>query len=243
MRRLSILAACAFVVVTSACSSSVKPEDNSSTTSVEFVPSTTVFETTTTTTLPPLGVTPSTTSIPPSQVPRAKNAVGDCEFPEGSHYCIWGTEPIDLVVNNSRTADVAREATQTFTAVSTNVTMAQIPLRTTDIGELQLRTAANSQVAPCLSVLLFTSSGYPVASAVYVNGGGFGRYQTLEVPLRSNLRVGEKYSLQIVKSPACATSSLAIRIAMSTLWKYPQAYGELSVDGRKSIGSLWARID
>ena len=242
MRRRSILTACMFVVVASACSSSVEPVAKSSTTIVSSTTSTTTLETTTST-LPPLDVTPSTTSIPLSQVPRAKNAVGDCEFPEGSHYCVWGTEPIDRVINNSRTAEVAQVASQSFTAVSTNMTMAQIPLRTTDIGELQLRTVANSQIEPCLSVLLVSAAGYPVASAVYVNAGGPGQFQTLEVPLRSNLRVGEKYSLRIAKSQACVASSLAIRIAMSTLWKYPQAYGELNVDGRTSIGSLWARID
>jgi hypothetical protein len=30
---------------------------------------------------------------------------------------------------------------------------------------------------------------------------------------------------------------------MTSDWKYPRAYGDLTVDGRRSIGSLWGRID
>ena len=207
------------------------------------VVTTTTLPSTTTSTLPPLTNSTSTTSIPEAEVPRAKFAVDACEFPKGSQYCVWGTEPLDLVVNNSRIADVQQRVVQSFTAASNEVSMVELPLQTSDIGELVLIDRLQAEQLPCLSVHLTSESGYRIASAVYRDAGGTGRQQRVEVPLVAKLRVGKKYNIRIEKEPACAARSLAIRIAMSSLWKYPKAFGELSVDSRTSIGSLWARIN
>lgn len=176
-------------------------------------------------------------------MPRAKLAAEACEFPKGSQYCIWGTEPLDLVVNNSRIADVQQSVVQTFTAASNDISMVELPLQTSDIGELVLLSQSQVEPLPCLAVHLASDSGRDIATAVYGDAGGTGRLQRVEVPLVAKVRVGQKYSVRIEKQAACASRSVAIRIAMSSLWKYPKAYGELSVDSRTSIGSLWARIN
>ena len=199
----------------------------------------------TTVTLPRFPESPSSTPIPEPEVPRAKMAAGECEYPEGSHYCIWGTEPIDLVVNNSRIAYVQQNVVQSFTAVSNQISMVELPLQTSDIGELVLLNGSQSSSIACLSVHLMSESGLRIASASYGDAGGVGvgRLQQVEMPLIANLLVGRKFQLQISKEPACLDRSLAVRVAMSSKWKYPKASGGLTLDSNSSIGSLWARIE
>lgn len=230
------LAACSSPGNSAPSTSMTPPAPSSSTTSTTVVPSTT------TTTFPVRYTTTSTTSVPETEVPRAKNAVDACAYPEGSHYCIWGTEPLDLVVNNSRIADVDRYAVQTFTAVSNTVSMVEIPLQSADIGTLVLSTPG-SPVEPCISVMLTNDAGKMLASATYGDSGGGGRLQRIEVPLEASVRVGGLYAVRISKVQSCAARPLSVRVAMSSLWKYPKASGRLSIDSRDSIGSLWARIN
>lgn len=245
MRRLLMkLSFVAFFL--SSCSSSV----STVTSIVVTQPPTTVSTTSTSTTgLPTATVTlprvperPSSTPIPEPEVPRAKLAADECEYPEGSHYCIWGTEPIDLVVNNSRVANVQQSVVQSFSAVSNQISMVEVPLQTSDIGELVFLKQSQKQFA-CVSVHLMTESGLRIASAFYGDAGGVGRLQQVEVPLIASIQVGKKYQLEVSKELACVSRSLAVRIATSSLWKYPKSSGSLIVDSNSSIGSLWARID
>jgi len=197
---------------------------------------------TTTVTLPRVPERPSSTPIPEPEVPRAKLAADECEYPEGSHYCIWGTEPLDLVLNNSRVANVQQSVVQSFSAVTNQISMVEVPLQTSDIGELALLNQSQKQFA-CVSVHLMSESGLRIASAFYGDAGGAGRLQRVEVPLIASIQVGKKYQLEVLKEPACVSRSLAVRIATSSLWKYPKASGSLTLDSNSSIGSLWARIN
>ena len=64
---------------------------------------TTTSTTTTTTTIP---IAPPATDVVlsvPSTLPESKNqGYGPCVDPDGAQYCIWGTQPVELTVNNSR---------------------------------------------------------------------------------------------------------------------------------------------
>jgi hypothetical protein len=230
----------------SSCSSSV----STVTSIVVLQPPTTVSTTSTSTTQPPTTAvtlprvpeTPSSTPVPEPDVPRAKLAADECEYPEGSHYCIWGTEPLDLVLNNSRVAIVQQSVVQSFSAVTNQISMVEVPLQTSDIGELALLNQSQKQLA-CVSVHLMSESGLRIASAFYGDAGGDGRLQRVEVPLIASIQVGKKYQLEVLKEPACVSRSLAVRIATSSLWKYPKASGTLILDSQTSIGSLWARIN
>jgi hypothetical protein len=177
------------------------------------------------------------------EVPRAKLAADQCEYPKGSHYCIWGTEPIDLVVNNSRVAYVQQGVVQSFTAVSRQISMIKVPLQTSDIGELVLLNQGQTELVACLSVHLMSESGVRISSAIYGDAGGVGRLQQVEVPMAASLLVGRKFQIQISKESACLSRSLAVRIAMSSQWKYPKASGRLFLDSNVSSGSIWARIE
>jgi hypothetical protein len=185
---------------------------------------------------------PSSTPISEPKVPRAKLAAGECEYPEGSHYCIWGTEPLDLVVNNSSIATVQQTVAQTFTAVTDEISMVELQLQTSDIGELVLLNQLQSPNIACVSVHLMSESGLRIASASYGDAGGAGRLQQIEVPLNASLVVGRKFQLQIAKEPACVSRLLAVRIATASAWRYPKASGTLFLDSETITGSLWARI-
>jgi hypothetical protein len=230
----------------SSCSSSV----STVTSTIEILPSTTMATTSTSTTpssttvtLPRIPDVPSSTPIPEIKIPRAKLATDICEFPQGSHYCIWGTEPLDLVVNNSSIASVQQNVAQTFTAVADRFSKVELPLQTSDIGELVLLNQSQSQAIACLSVHLVSEGGRRIASAYYADAGGVGRLQLVEVPLAASVQVGESYKLEVLKEPACVSRSLAVRIATASAWRYPKASGRLFLDAQTLIGSLWARIN
>ena len=232
-----LLSSCSNSISTVTSTVATQPPSTVSTTSTSVKPPDV------TVTLPRTPETPSTTPIPEPEVPRAKMATDECEYPEGSHYCIWGTEPLDLVVNNSRIAYVQQNVVQSFTAVTTQISKVEMPLQTSDIGELVLLSQSKTPLVACLSVHLMSESGLRIASASYGDAGGVGRLQQVEVPLIANLLVGRKFQLQISKEPACLLRSLAVRVAMSSKWKYPKASGGLTLDSNSSIGSLWARIE
>jgi hypothetical protein len=231
----------------SSCSSSVTTVTSIAMSQPPITVSTTSTSTTqaptTAVTLPRVPERPSSTPIPEPEVPRAKLAADECEYPEGSHYCIWGTEPIDLVVNNSRIAYIQQSVVQSFTAVSDQISMVEVPLQTSDIGELVLLNQALTPSASCLSVHLTTETGRRISSVYYADAGGVGRLQLVEVPLVASVQVGGRYKLEVLKEPACVPRSLAIRITTSSFWKYPKASGTLILDSQTSIGSLWARIN
>jgi hypothetical protein len=231
-----LLSSCSNSISTVASTVAVQPPSTVSTTSTSLKPPAT------TVTLPRFPATPANTPIPEPEVPRAKIAAGECEHPEGSHYCIWGTEPLDLVVNNSSIANVQHNMVQTFTAVRDKISMVELALQTFDTGELLLLNPSQSQTIACISVHLMSESGLRIASASYGDAGGFGRLQQVEAPLNASLVVGRKYQLQIVKEPACVSRSLAVRIATASAWRYPKASGRLFLDSEKWTGSLWARI-
>jgi hypothetical protein len=230
----------------SACSSSV----STVTSTVEVLPSTTMATTSTSTnppstteTLPRSPEVPSSTPIPENKIPRAKLSTEKCDSPGGSHYCIWGTEPLDLVVNNSSITGVQQNVVQSFVAVSDQISMVVLPLQTSDIGELVLLSQLQTPSASCLSVHLLGESGRRIASSYFGDGGGVGRLQLVEVPLVASVQVGGRYKLEVLKEPACVSRSVAIRIATSSLWMYPKASGKLFLDSQTSNGSLWARIN
>jgi len=233
-------------LIISSCSSSV----STVTSTVEILPSTTMATTSTSTTPSSTTVTfprspdvPTSTPIPETKIPRAKLSTEKCDSPTGSHYCIWGTEPLDLVANNSSVTGVQQNVVQSFVAVSDKISMVVLSLQTTDIGELVFLSQLQSSSASCLSVHLLGESGRRIASSYYGDAGGVGRLQLVEVPLVANVQVGAKYKLEILKEPACVSRSLAVRIATSSLWMYPKASGKLFLDSQTSIGSLWARIN
>jgi hypothetical protein len=233
------------ILFLSSCSSSASTVTSTivqSSTSIAST-STSVPQTVTTETLPRFTELPSSTPIPEPKIPRAKLATDKCQFPEGSHYCIWGTEPLDLVVNNSSIAAVQQNVAQTFTAASDKISMVELPLQTSDIGELVLLNQSQSQAIACLSVHLVSEGGRRIASAYYADAGGVGRLQLVEAPLAASVQVRGRYKLEVLKEPACVSRSLAVRIATASAWRYPKASGRLFLDAQTSIGSLWARIN
>ncbi|MFM9132150.1 MAG: hypothetical protein ACKORY_05370, partial [Actinomycetota bacterium] len=118
--------------------------------SEEAVPTTTVAPATTTTSTSTTSTTSTTTTtIPiappptdvvltvPSTVPAPrKTGNGPCADPEGADYCIWGTQPVDLTVNNSRKATMNTGLRQVFTAVSKKMSTVEIVLESRTIGAL-----------------------------------------------------------------------------------------------------------
>ena len=242
--RMLLLKVSVIGLLVSSCSSSVSTVTSTIVQSSTSIASTSTSSppTVTTETLPRFTEVPSSTPIPETKVPRAKLAAGECEYPEGTHYCIWGTEPLDLVVNNSSIATVQQNVAQTFTAATDEISMVELPLQTSDIGELVLLNQSQSPNVACVSVHLMSEGGRRIASAIYGDNGGVGRLQLLEVPLVASVQVGSRYKVEIAKEPACVSRSLAVRIATASAWRYPKASGRLFLDSQTWTGSLWALI-
>jgi len=216
------------------------------TTSTSTTTTTTITTTTTTTTTIPVApetvpIVPSTTK--PIETPRPANATGPCESPDGTVYCVWGTKPVDLTVNNSRIAEFNLSIDQVFTATDEYVSSATVEITSRTIGTLTEATDQTTNDQVCVRVNLGAEGGLPAASIGYTVKTTRGATQQLEVPLESALIPNERYVLSIVKGPACAARDIATFVAMSSKWKYPKKSGSLTLDGRDSIGSLWARID
>jgi hypothetical protein len=149
---------------------------------------------------------------------------------------------MDLVVNDSAITAVQQNVVQTFIAATDEISMVELPLQTSDIGELVLLNQSQSQNIACVSVHLMSEGGRRMASANYGDNGGVGRLQLLEVPLVASVQVGNRYKVEIVKEPACVSRSLAVRIATASAWRYPKASGRLFLDSQTWTGSLWALI-
>lgn len=226
--------------------------------SEEAVPTTTVAPATTTTSTSTTSTTSSTTTttIPiappptdvvltvPSTVPAPrKTGNGPCVDPEGADYCIWGTQPVDLTVNNSRKATMNTGLRQVFTAVSKKMSTVEIVLESRTIGALVPATESTTADQLCVRITLMSSMGLPIATTGLVTGSTKGIRQQITVPLESALVPGAQHKIQIEKSAACLGRDLSTYVAMSSNYKYPRKFGRMSVDGKSSDGSLWARID
>jgi hypothetical protein len=94
-----------------------------------------------------------------------------------------------------------------------------------------------------MQVSIASFQGLPLSTMSYTDKDGTGVRQRITMPVVNALIPGTKHSLKIQKGPACASHDLSVMVAMSSQYKYPSKYGTLKVDGRKSIGSLWALID
>lgn len=205
---------------------------------------TTTSTTTTTTTIP---IAPPATDVVlsvPSTLPESKKqGYGPCVDPDGAQYCIWGTQPVELTVNNSRKVTMNEKVRQGFTPVGKSVDTIELLLESTSIGALTPASDTTTLDEICVRVSLTTDIGLPIATTGLVTASTKGKRQQIIVPLETALVPGALHKVQIEKGPACLTRDLSTYFAMSTNYKYPRKYGRASVDGKASDGSLWARID
>lgn len=201
-------------------------------------------------------VAPTTTTIPiapvpsdvvltvPSTVPASrKTGNGPCADPSDAQYCVWGTQPVQLTVNNSRKVTMNTGLRQGFTAVEKRMSSVEILLESTSIGALVPATETTASNDVCVRVTLMTELGLPIATTGLVTSSTKGIRQQITVPLASALVPGALHKVQLEKGPACWLRDLSTYVAMSSNYKYPRKYGRMSVDGKSSDGSLWARID
>ena len=234
----------AVVLLLPACGSS-EAEPTTTTAAPTTTSTTSTTTTTTTTTTIPIAPEISVVTLPvPSTVPESrKKGIGPCEDPSGAQYCIWGTPPVDLTVNNSRKVTMTEKLRQGFTAVGKSIDTIELLLESTSIGALTPASETTTLDELCVRVSLTTDIGLPIATTGLVTASTKGRRQQIVVPLESALVPGALHKIQIEKGPACASRDLSTYFAMSTDYKYPRKYGRASVDGKSSDGSLWARID
>ncbi|NBR68240.1 MAG: hypothetical protein EBT79_13385 [Actinobacteria bacterium] len=185
---------------------------------------------------------PSTVSVP-EVPPRPRNSAGACARPDGSHYCVWGTKPLDLTVNNSRFASFSRSIEQSFTALSGRMSSIETELGASAAGAFEEIPAGEEIGSACFVITVTTESGAEVGVLRLVATARTASHEPVSVPLEAPLVAGLRYRLRVSPGPACAGMTFTAMVAMSSNWKYPQASGALFVDGRKSNGSLWARVD
>lgn len=180
----------------------------------------------------------------PETVPAARRTgYGPCENRDGSQYCVWGTRPLPLTVVNSRKAPFTGWLRQGFTPVGRSISAVTLLLESRTVGSLALATEETTRDQVCVRVTLTSDMGLPIATASLVTSSTKGVRQEVKVPLVSSVVPGALHKLMIEKGPACIANDLSTYIAMSSDFKYPREFGKLSVDGKVSIGSLWARID
>ena len=179
----------------------------------------------------------------PASAPGARRTAPPCDEPDGTHYCVWGTRPIDLTISNSRFATFASSVRQTFTAMSDVMGSAEVVFGGDGVGEFSVAPQGTMPSAVCASTVLTTETGVEVSRVDLVAPGNRGGLETVTVPLWAGLLPGARYAIELRVMPGCANRRFTTMVAMSTDWKYPAASGTLTVDSRKSIGSLWARVD
>lgn len=232
------------VVVSSCSGGSAEP---TSTTMSSTTTSTSTSTTTTSTTTTTIPIAPPPTDVQltvPETVPKARRTgYGPCENSEGAQYCVWGTRPLPLTVINSRKAAFIGWMRQGFTPVSRTISGVTLLLESRTVGALTLATEETTRDQVCVRVTLTSDMGLPIATAALVTASDKGVRQEIRVPLESSVVPGALHKLMIEKGPACTARDLATYVAMSSNFKYPREFGKLSVDGKVSIGSLWARID
>ena len=203
----------------------------------------TTSTTTTTTTIP---VAPEISS-PALTVPviktEGRKTAGPCVDIGVVDYCVWGTRPVDKTITNSRSVEFSSVIEQGFTSMSDSMETVQMEFESRVIGKFIEATEATDPNAICMQVSIASFQGLPLSTMSYTDKDGTGVRQRITMPVVNALIPGTKHSLKIQKGPACASHDLSVMVAMSSQYKYPSKYGTLTVDGRKSIGSLWALID
>lgn len=248
MRRL-IIPGVLCVVAVAGCAGT--RTDVADTTVLRPAPSTTAMVSTTAplTTDPtaPMGLSFPGPPVPvitaPASAPRARRAAPPCGEIDRTHYCVWGTRPIDLTISNSRFATFASSVRQTFIAMSDVMGSAEVVFGGEGVGEFSVAPQGTMPSAVCASTVLTTETGVEVSRVDLVAPGNRGGLEKVTVPLWAGLLPGARYAIELRVMPGCANRKFTTMVAMSTDWKYPAASGTLAVDSRKSIGSLWARID
>jgi hypothetical protein len=225
-----------------ACSGSSSAPTTTATTSTTTTTSTT-STTTTTTTIP---VAPEISS-PAETVPviktEGRKTAGPCVDVGVVDYCVWGTRPVDKTITNSRSVEFTSVIEQGFTSMSDSMNTIQMEFESRVIGKFIEATEATDPNAICMQVSIASFQGLPLSTMSYTDRDGTGVRQRITMPVVNALIPGTKHSLKIQKGPACTSHDLSVMVAMSSQYKYPSKYGTLKVDGRKSIGSLWALID
>ena len=216
------------------------------TTTTATTTSTTTSTTTTTTTTTTIPVAPEISS-PALTVPviktEGRKTAGPCVDIGVVDYCVWGTRPVDKTITNSRSVEFSSVIEQGFTSMSDSMETVQMEFESRVIGKFIEATEATDPNAICMQVSIASFQGLPLSTMSYTDKDGTGVRQRITMPVVNALIPGTKHSLKIQKGPACASHDLSVMVAMSSQYKYPSKYGTLTVDGRKSIGSLWALID
>lgn len=239
-RKILMIAGLCFSLA--ACSGSSSAPTTTATTSTTTTTSTT-STTTTTTTIP---VAPEISS-PAETVPviktEGRKTAGPCVDVGVVDYCVWGTRPVDKTITNSRSVEFTSVIEQGFTSMSDSMNTIQMEFESRVIGKFIEATEATDPNAICMQVSIASFQGLPLSTMSYTDKDGTGVRQRITMPVVNALIPGTKHSLKIQKGPACASHDLSVMVAMSSQYKYPSKYGTLKVDGRKSIGSLWALID
>jgi len=244
MRNMSrkILMIAGLCLSLAACSGSSSAPTTTATTSTTTTTSTT-STTTTTTTIP---VAPEISS-PAETVPviktEGRKTAGPCVDVGVVDYCVWGTRPVDKTITNSRSVEFTSVIEQGFTSMSDSMNTIQMEFESRVIGKFIEATEATDPNAICMQVSIASFQGLPLSTMSYTDKDGTGVRQRITMPVVNALIPGTKHSLKIQKGPACTSHDLSVMVAMSSQYKYPSKYGTLKVDGRKSIGSLWALID
>ena len=240
MSKKAIVIAGLCLSITACSGSSSAP---TTTTSTSTTTTSTTSTTTTTTTIP---VAPEISS-PAETVPviktEGRKTAGPCVDVGVVDYCVWGTRPVDKTITNSRSVEFTSVVEQGFTSMSDSMENVQMEFESRVIGKFIEATEATDPNAICMQVSIASFQGLPLSTMSYTDKDGTGVRQRITMPVVNALIPGTKHSLKIQKGPACASHDLSVMVAMSSQYKYPSKYGTLKVDGRKSIGSLWALID
>ena len=214
--------------------------DPVTTTSVPRTTSTT--STSTTTTLEPVPEITTPTFAPPPVQPRARKATDRCADPSGTDYCVWGTMPVELTVNNSRVSSFSTNMRQSFTATSDATESIALRIGAVDAGGFVAAPEGSMPEEACVGLVLRTPTGVSIARTHLAATTQQTSLELVEVPLASGLIPGARYVLEVRSLPGCAGRRLSAMVAMDSQWKYPHEHGKLTIDGRPSVGSLWARI-
>jgi predicted small lipoprotein YifL len=206
----------------------------------------TTTSTTTTTTTTTIPVAPEI-SAPAQTIPviktEGRKTAGPCVDVGEVDYCVWGTRPVDKTITNSRSVEFTSVIEQGFTSMSDSMNSIQMEFESRVIGKFIAATEATDPNAICMQVSIASSQGLPLSTMAYTDKDGTGVRQRITMPVVNALIPGTGHSLKIQKGPACTSHDLAVMVAMSSQYKYPSKYGTLTIDGRKSSGSLWALID
>ncbi len=226
-----------------ACSGKSSTPTTTTSTSTTTTSTTSTTSTTTTTTIPVAPVISSPAETIPVIKTEGRKTAGPCVGIDEVDYCVWGTRPVDKTITNSRGVEIVSLLEQGFTSMSDSMDTVQMEFESRTIGKLIEATEATDPNALCVQVSIASSQGLPLSTMAYTAKNTTGVRQRLTMPVINALIPGTKHSLKIQKGPACASFDLSVMVAMSSQYKYPAKYGTLTIDGRKSTGSLWALID